>query len=309
MYYLLNSSMKPLDDGYQKKEGDTLVSVVTEEECRKLYSRLPFYPVLARNMRHHNIQYCKAEMLKDCIVGTLLVPDKAALPGPSHSLSLSFYLEKGLLVLVDDTRHMESVLAMLRQAQLLSSKSAAAFFCRLLEFLISDDSLFLQKLEQKMADLEDRILQAAPGNINSAIIRNRRKLLVLNSYYQQLLDFCETMEENTNHFFTQEERQAFALNSSRIERLSNHARTLREYALQIREMYQTQMEIRQNHTMQVLTVVTAIFLPLSLLTSWYGMNFSHMPELKWDNGYFFFIGLCVLVVAIEIWLFKRNRWL
>lgn len=307
MYYLLNSSMKPLDDSYQKKEGDTLVSVVTEEECARLHGRLPFYPVLARNMKHHNIQYCKAEMLKDCIVGTLLVPDKAALS--AHSLSLSFYLEKGLLILVDDTRHMERVLSMLREAQLLSSKSTAVFFCRLLEFLISDDGLFLQNLEQTMADLEDRILQAVPDNINSAIITNRRNLLVLNSYYQQLLDFCETMEENSNHFFTKEECQAFALNSSRIQRLSNHARTLREYALQIREMYQTQMEIRQNHTMQILTVVTAIFLPLSLLTGWYGMNFSHMPELEWSNGYFFFIGLCVVVVSIEIWLFKRNRWL
>ena len=140
-------------------------------------------------------------------------------------------------------------------------------------------------------------------------MQSRRRLLILNSYYQQLLDFCEIMEENSNHFFTKSECQSFSINSARIERLYNHSRMLREYALQIREMYQARMDARQNHTMQLLTVVTAIFLPLTLITGWYGMNFQNMPELRTDNGYFVLIIVCLLIVAVEIWLFRKNRWL
>lgn len=307
MYYLLNSSMKPLEDGYQKKEDDTLVSVVTEEECQRLHCGLPYYSVLERNMRNHNIQYCKAEMLPGCIVGTLLIPDKNALN--QHALSLSFYLEQGLLILVDDTRHIETILSLFQEADLLNSRNTAEFFCRLLEFLIRDDGLFLQQLEHGMADLEEHLVKENPQTLHTEIMKNRRELLVLTAYYQQLSDFCETLEENSNHFFTAGECQSFSINSGRIQRLFNHASTLREYALQIREMYQTQMDIRQNHTMQILTVVTAVFLPLTLLTGWYGMNFSHMPELEWANGYWFFIGICILIVFTEIWLFKRNHWL
>ena len=69
------------------------------------------------------------------------------------------------------------------------------------------------------------------------------------------------------------------------------------------------MDARQNHTMQLLTVVTAIFLPLTLITGWYGMNFQNMPELRTDNGYFVLIIVCLLIVAVEIWLFRKNRWL
>lgn len=307
MYYLLNSSMRPLADDYQKKDGDTLVSVVTTEECEKIHGSLPHYDILARNIQDHNIQYCKAEMLPDCIIGTLLIPDKQALR--QHILSLSFYLEKGLLVLVDDTHHMESILSVFREAELLNSPNTAAFFCRLLEYLISDDGLFLQKMEQEMAAMEDSIQQIRTNTVNPVLLQSRRHLLILNSYYQQLLDFCETMEENSNHFFTKSECQSFSINSARIERLYNHSRTLREYALQIREMYQTQMDIRQNHTMQILTVVTAIFLPLTLITGWYGMNFKNMPELQTDNGYFILIFICILIVVVEIWLFRKNRWL
>lgn len=307
MYYLLNSSMQPLDDNYRRKDDDTLVSVVTTEECPKKHGSLPYYRILARNIENHNIQYCKAEMLPDCIIGTLLIPDKQS--PRQHILSLSFYLEKGLLVLVDDTCHIENILSIFREAELLNSPDTGSFFCRLLEYLISGDGLFLQQLEQEMAGLEEEIQQTRPDTVSPVLMQSRRRLLILNSYYQQLLDFCETMEENSNHFFTKSECQSFSINSARIERLYNHSRMLREYALQIREMYQARMDARQNHTMQLLTVVTAIFLPLTLITGWYGMNFQNMPELRTDNGYFVLIIVCLLIVAVEIWLFCKNRWL
>ena len=50
MYYLLNSSMQPLDDNYRRKDDDTLVSVVTTEECPKKHGSLPYYRILARNI-------------------------------------------------------------------------------------------------------------------------------------------------------------------------------------------------------------------------------------------------------------------
>mgnify|MGYP003377921673 CR=1 FL=1 len=92
MYYLLNNSMKELNDDYLKKDGDILVSLVTTEECEHMHSQLPFYSILERNMRHHNIQSCKADLLKDCIIGTLRVPDHKFLQ--ENSLSLTFYLSK-----------------------------------------------------------------------------------------------------------------------------------------------------------------------------------------------------------------------
>ena len=64
---------------------------------------------------------------------------------------------------------------------------------------------------------------------------------------------------------------------------------------QLREAYQSQLSIRQNDLMKVFTVVTAIFLPLTLIVGWYGMNFANMPELHWRYGY-----PCVFIVSIGI---------
>ena len=62
---------------------------------------------------------------------------------------------------------------------------------------------------------------------------------------------------------------------------SAHAELIAESALQLRELYQAEQDSRQNRIMGLLTVVTTLFLPLTLLTGWDGMNFRNMPELTW----------------------------
>ena len=82
---------------------------------------------------------------------------------------------------------------------------------------------------------------------------------------------------------------------------------LREYAMQVSGEYQSQVDIAQNRVMQLLTIVTTIFLPLSLIVGWYGMNFD-MPELSWEYGYPVVIVLAVVIVAVLIRYFKRKKW-
>ena len=60
--------------------------------------------------------------------------------------------------------------------------------------------------------------------------------------------------------------------------------------------------------MRILTVVTTIFMPLTLIAGWYGMNFKYMPELMSKYGYPGVIVFSILVVVIEIIYFKRKKW-
>ena len=93
----------------------------------------------------------------------------------------------------------------------------------------------------------------------------------------------------------------------RIERLQNHVHLLRENILQLRELYQSQQDAQQNKIMCILTVVTTLFLSLTLLTGWYGMNFAYMPELHWKYGYPAVIIAAIVIVAIEIMYFKKKK--
>ena len=93
----------------------------------------------------------------------------------------------------------------------------------------------------------------------------------------------------------------------RVELLQNHVHLLRENVLQIRELYQSMQDARQNKIMGIITIVTSFFLPLTLITGWYGMNFVYMPELQWRYGYFVVIIISLVIVIAEIIYFKKKK--
>ena len=108
---------------------------------------------------------------------------------------------------------------------------------------------------------------------------------------------------------SKEESRLFLVAERQAERLLKRSLTLKEYSLQLRELYQTQIDLQQNNTMQFFTVITTLFAPLTLLTSWFGMNFTNMPGLDWRWGYEAIIAVSVIIVVIEIIIFKRKKWL
>ena len=66
---------------------------------------------------------------------------------------------------------------------------------------------------------------------------------------------------------------------------------------------------RMNEVMKVLTIIGTIFIPLTFIAGIYGMNFEHMPELKWPWGYFCLLGIMAALAGGMLALFKRKKWL
>ena len=82
-----------------------------------------------------------------------------------------------------------------------------------------------------------------------------------------------------------------------------------DHAAQLRDIYQSHLDIKQNRIMTVLTIVTTIFMPLTLIAGWYGMNFKYMPELESGWGYPVTIIVSVLIVLGSLLFFKKKKWL
>lgn len=69
------------------------------------------------------------------------------------------------------------------------------------------------------------------------------------------------------------------------------------------------ISIEQNAIIKIFSVAAVIFLPPTLVASIYGMNFDIIPELKWEFGYPFAIGLMVVSAILPFWYFRRRGWL
>ena len=91
-------------------------------------------------------------------------------------------------------------------------------------------------------------------------------------------------------------------------KLSEMIESNREMTADMRDSYLSVNSNRMNSIMMMLTMITTIFMPLTLLAGIYGMNFDNMPELHWKYGYYVVLGLMGTVAAIMFWWFRRKGW-
>ena len=93
-----------------------------------------------------------------------------------------------------------------------------------------------------------------------------------------------------------------------IIKQNNIIRTSQEMTNEIRENFESYSSFRMNSIMQVLTLVSVIFSPLTFIVGVYGMNFEYMPELKWHYGYFICLTIMLLISIALILFFKKKKW-
>ena len=161
------------------------------------------------------------------------------------------------------------------------------------------------KQPQKYTELGGKI----PDYFYEMIMKYRKRFNIFHAYYEQLMNMGDVMQTSVNGGLSEEEKAQWQLFSNRAERLHDHVEMLREYLVQIRELYQSLIAVQQNQVMSILTVVTTIFLPLTLIAGWYGMNFPNMPEFGWKYAYPAVIIVSILVIILEIIYFKKKKML
>jgi magnesium transporter len=279
------------------------VSFITLNEFREEQGKYAYGNALLRSMDH--IQYCKADSFSTCTIGTFAIPDKEHLTG--RKMTFGFYLKEGELILIGEEGAVELYLQRLKEEHYDEISTAAGCLLLLMDDIIREDVLFLQNYEEKLADIEEELMEHLPKDFYQTVILCRKELLALHTYYEQLVSLGEELETNDNRLLLSEECTGFGIFTNRASRLHDHVEMLREYVLQIREMYQSQIDLNQNRIMGWLTVVTTIFLPLSILVGWYGMNFTNMPELRWKYGYLVMIIISIVIVAVEIVFFRKKK--
>jgi magnesium transporter len=175
------------------------------------------------------------------------------------------------------------------------------------ERLTAGDPQYLEKLEKEISSLEDSLLSGGGKNAVKEIVSLRRRLLNLKHYYEQMLDVLDGVRENGNGLLSETALRYFHVYDGRTDRQYHSVLHLRDYVTQVREAYQAEVDISLNHVMKTFTVITAIFLPLTLIVGWYGMNLQ-MPELHWPYAYPAVIALSLFVVAFCLRYFKKNNW-
>lgn len=305
MYYKIRNTLEEIRAEEIFDGEECYVAVVSPEEWTR--DKEKFNMGIDLEFEIENLFMTKAEVNYDSLTGSFIIPDRSDLLESSNRFA--FALDERGIVFIDHDGYAASLVKRIAATKKWRYPGLERFIYDFLETIISCDLNMLERYEDEITVIEDRILE---GNLTGELERNneiRGELLKLKMYYEQLIDLGQELAENENDFFMSDNLRFFELFTARVTRLQGLVSTLKEYTMQVRELYQSELSVKQNRIMTVLTVVTTIIMPLTLVTGWYGMNFKYMPELDSPLAYPIVIGVVILMAISGIIYFKKKKWL
>ena len=305
-YFLLKETLEPCAVEKLSAAGEgKYVALLTSAEWQRESERFDMGIELDPTTRE--IHSTKAEVNFDSLTGTFRLPDRDALT--ERDYRFAFALDEKGIVFIDESGVVGRILQTIAQTRRWREPSLERFLYDFLEQIVSRDLPIMERYEKELDDIEDEILSDKGENRLvrvSQILDDVRELRV---HYEQLIDMTQELEENENGFFSENKLRYLHLFMNRMARLHDAAASLREHTVQVRDLYRAQLEVKQNRIMTLLTVVTTIFMPLTLLVGWYGMNFRYMPELDEPMAYPAVIVCSVLIVVVSLIFFKKKEWM
>ena len=304
MYYLIEERLVESDKKQIRTADAQFVAVLTSAQWKT--EKDSFDMGIDIEPDSSDIHSTKAEVNYDSLTGSFAVPSREK---PSQiEGKFAFALDEKGIVFIDDSGTAEMLILTVQRTKKWRLPSLERFLYDFLEQIVKRDRDLLEHYDKELDAMEGAISNEKGEMVSERVNEIRTEIRDLRVHYEQLLDFGQELEENENSFFKQDNLRYFRLFSNRIDRLRDSAVAISDHASQIRDIYKAHLDIKQNRIMTVLTIVTTIFMPLTLIAGWYGMNFRYMPELDSEWGYPIAITVSLLIVIGSLVFFTLKKW-
>ena len=305
MYYIIKHTLEQSTLEQIKSAKNKYVAVLTSVQW--LENRDKFDMGIEMDIDLSSVNSTKAEVNYDSLTGTFSLPDRDDISKPN--INFAFALDEKGIVFIDDNGFVNNAISRIISTKRWAVPSLERFIFDFLEQIVTRDQVVLGGFDKELDSIESEILSSSEDDPSLRVSRIRSDLRDLRIHYEQLLDLGQELEENENDFFNEDNTRYFRLFTQRVSRLRDMTASLRDFSIQIRDLYQSQLDVKQNRTMALLTVITTIFMPLTLIAGWYGMNFKYMPELEYKWAYPAVIVVSIVIVIVSLLFFKKKKWL
>jgi len=189
------------------------------------------------------------------------------------------------------------------------TKGADFLLFRMLEAIIDNYFEVLESITEKIERIDEQIQSKNNKLIFKEIEKEKRKLIELRKIVLPIRDITNQLESSESIFLDKSNFRYFSILKSSCASALEEIDGRKQILEGLTNLYYAVQGQRMNEIMKVLTIVSAIFIPLTFIVGVYGMNFDNMPELKYQNGYFSIMGFMFLLGISLLVYFIRRGWL
>jgi len=226
--------------------------------------------------------------------------------------AMSIYFGKGYVLTFQE--HEDDVFQAIRtrienKVGRIRSRGADYLAYAIMDYVVDNYFQVLDGVEEKIEELEDLISTSTETINKSDLYALKKELLKIRKSVSPLREGINLFSRTESNLV--DERTLVFIRDvyDHTIHIVDNTDTLRDILSGLQDLYISEISLRMNKIMQFLTIVTAIFVPLSFLTGLYGMNFEYIPELQIKNGYFILWGVMLLITLGSLFYFRKKKWL
>jgi len=179
----------------------------------------------------------------------------------------------------------------------------------LIDTIVDHYFVVLESLGERLEALEHLVMDQPGEDVLQDIYKIKRELLSLRRSAWPLRELVGNLERGEVPFIRPSTQVYLRDVYEHLIEVIEVTEMYRDMAQSLIEIYLSSVNNRINQVMKVLAMVATVFMPLTLISSIYGMNFEHMPELRWEYGYPLTLAFMAVITVCMIVLFKRKRWI
>jgi len=188
-------------------------------------------------------------------------------------------------------------------------KSTDFLLFRMLESIVDNFFNVIEEINEQITDIDSRLQKTEDKSILSEIEFQKRKLIELRKIVIPMRDITVQLENAETPFIHDHNYHYFANLKFLCESVLEEIDASKQILDGMSNLYYAAQGQRMNEIMKILTVVSAIFIPLTFIAGVYGMNFVFMPELKYPYGYYTIVGIMFMIGLSLLLFFWKRGWL
>ena len=179
----------------------------------------------------------------------------------------------------------------------------------LIDAIVDGYFSILEVFGERVVDVEEALALTPDQKALHLINGMKKEIIFLRKSVWPLREAIAFLERGDSHLLSDSTRIYFRDVYDHTVQIIDTVETYRDLLSGMLDLYLSSISNRTNEVMKFLTVIGTIFMPLTFLVGVYGMNFKHLPELEWKNGYFALWGVMIALSLLMVAYFRKKRWL
>ncbi len=225
---------------------------------------------------------------------------------------ISIILGKNYVITFQEDAHRDVFNPLRDKLKLPNSKlrqSGADYLCYVLLDLIVDRYFtVMEQLSDKIEWIEEEIIRNANTRSLARINSMRKEMIVMKRNIGPVKDLINGLIRSESDLLSDRNTKYFKDVYDHIVQAADMVDNYRDMMMSLQDLYLNKANMKMNEVMKVMTIVTCLLAPATVIGGIFGMNFDRIPYLHHKNGFFIAVSLMLFIPVWMIWIFKKRGW-